>query len=274
MTYDFDTIVCTLSDDGVLDIVLNRPEQRNAVSHLMDAELVAALDRAEEDDAVGAVMLTGAGVMFSSGHDLKEQTSGRVFAETLYPLASPSVAPVLPRAWYFRKPLIAGVHGFVGPYALAILSWCDWVIAAEGTRFSFEISRSSAPQLPFVPLYELLPIRVLKKLFLFGGWMDADQAHDLHLVQRVVPEAELRDVTARWASQAALIPSESFGHAKETMHRTYELMGMQLTPTVMKRWGPPPSPASKRFAENVVARGLRDAVRERDAKFDPEITRI
>ncbi|MEN2740606.1 enoyl-CoA hydratase/isomerase family protein [Microbacterium sp. X-17] len=275
MSYEFETIQCTLVDN-VLDIVLNRPESRNAISKFMDQELFAALDRAEKDPEVRAVMITGAGPMFSAGGDLKERSGDNpVFQEQeMFPLASPSVAPALARPWFFRKPLIAGVHKYVGPYALAWISHCDWVIAAEGTKFSCEVSRPTAPMLPWLPLYQLLPVRVIKKLFLLGGWMDAEEAHQFQLVQRVVPESEVRAETLRWAKQAALIPTESFGHSKETIHRTYEVMGLALAPTVLKRWGPPHEDMAAEFDRSVEELGLREAVRRRDAQFADDISKV
>jgi enoyl-CoA hydratase len=272
MSYEFETISGSVTD-GVLDLLLNRPEKRNAITHQMTAELNETLDQAELDPGVRAVALRGAGPIFSAGHDLKEQAI-KSFPDQLYPLASPSVAPALPRAWYFRKPLIAGVHGYVGPYALALLSCCDFVIAAEGTRFSCEVFRSTAPEMPWLPLYEQLPLRVIKKLFLMGGWMDAEEALQFQLAQRVVPVEGLEDETLRWAKQAALIPSETFGHSKETIHRTYEIMGLGLAHTVLKRWGPPRPPTGSSFKQTLEEKGLKEAVRERDARFDEGISRV
>ncbi len=272
MTYEFETVVGSL-EGGVLDLVLSRPGQRNAISHKMMAEFDEALDQAELDDEVLSVMLRGEGPVFSAGHDLKDQAV-KSFPDLLFPLASPSVAPALPRAWYFRKPLIAGVHGYVGPYALALLSFCDFIIAVEGTKFSCEVFRSTAPEMPWLALYQQLPMRAIKKLFLLGGWLDADEALQFQLVQRVVPEDQVREETERWAKQAALVPTEIYGHSKETIHRTYEVMGLALAPTVLKRWGPPRPPNSSTFTRTMQEKGLKEAVRERDAKVDPDISRV
>jgi enoyl-CoA hydratase/carnithine racemase len=221
-------------------------------------------------------MLRGRGKVFSAGHDLKEQSSGKSFPDLVFPKAVPSIPPALPRAWYFRKPLVAGVHGFAGAYALAWLSCCDFIIASTGTRFSCEIFRLSgiAPEMGWLPLYQQLPMRALKKLFLLGGWMDAKEALAFHFVQRVVPEAQLEDETRRWARQAALIPTESFGNSKEGIHRTYELMGLAMAPAALKRWGPPPPAAGSSFSRLVEEKGLREALRDRDAKFEDDVSRV
>jgi enoyl-CoA hydratase/carnithine racemase len=117
-------------------------------------------------------------------------------------------------------------------------------------------------------------MRAIKKLFLMGGWMDAREALHFHLAQRVVAENQLRQECERWAKQAALIPTAIYGHSKETIHRTYELMGLALAPTVLKRWGPPRPPSSATFNKTMKDKGLRAAVRERDAKFDEDVSRV
>lgn len=234
MRGDFATIR-VIEEDGLVQLVLDRPSARNAFSHEMMAELDAALDAAEFDPAVKAVVLRGEGKMFSSGHDLKEQLGGKPFHPRTFPHASPSIAPGLPRAWYFRKPLIGALHGYVGPYAIAIAACCDFNIAAQGTRFSCEVFRGSYPYIDWLPLYLQLPMRVVEKLWLMAGWMDAEQALQFQFVQRVVPDDALLAEALRWATQAALIPSEAFARGKDKIRRSYEVMGLANLPSVLGR---------------------------------------
>src|SRR5262245_36554997 len=124
----------------VLEVQLNRPEARNALSWQLHHEWDTVLDRAEDDPEIRVVTLTGTGPIFSAGHDLKEVAEG--YATEGKPSGVPAHEPPhLPRAWYFRKAIIAGVHGYVGPAANHLLASCDFVIAASGTRFSFEQTR-------------------------------------------------------------------------------------------------------------------------------------
>ena len=92
MKSDFGTLAI-VQDDGVVQIVLNRPEARNAISHQMQAEIDVALDAAEIDPEVKAVVLRGEGAIFSAGHDLKEQMGGQSFPALTFPFASPSISP-------------------------------------------------------------------------------------------------------------------------------------------------------------------------------------
>jgi enoyl-CoA hydratase/carnithine racemase len=275
MAYDYNTLSASLKDN-VLELTLNRPAVRNAISHEMQAEIDLALDEAEVDDEVKAVILRGEGVVFSAGHDLREQSSGKSFPDLTFPHASPSKGPAFPRAWYFRKPLIGAVHGFVGAYAIALVGCCDFTIAAEGTRFSCEIFRlsGSSPDVGWLPLYVQLPMRVIEKLWLLGGWMDAEQALQFQFVQRVVPEAEVLPEAHRWAEQAALIPTSGFGHNKDIIRRSVELLGLGSLSSALARFGPPRSEQGSEFAETVQTKGLRAALAERDAKFDPAVSRV
>lgn len=145
MRQDFNTLKI-IEDDGIVQIVLNRPDQRNAITHEMQAEIDIALDEAELDDAVLAVILRGEGKVFSAGHDLNDQAD-KSFPELTFPWAKPSIPPLLPRAWYFRKPLIGAVHNYVGPYAVALVACCDFTIAADDTRFGCEIFRGHYPDI-------------------------------------------------------------------------------------------------------------------------------
>jgi enoyl-CoA hydratase len=267
MRTDFNTLSIERFDGGVTHVVLDRPDVRNAVSHEMQAEIDTALDEAELDDSVKVVVLRGRGKAFSAGHDLKEQFAGRSFPALTFPMARPSIQPKMPRAWYFRKPLIGSVHGYVGPYAIALVACCDFNIAAEETHFGCEIFQGHYPDIVWLPLYAQLPMRVIEKLFLVGGWMDADQALTLQFVQRVVPSDELEEETMRWARHCARPPSAQFAHSKDKIRRSIELMGMSSMHTVLedhvqmaRLWPEDPQIARDRSGP--------------DSRADPDVARV
>jgi enoyl-CoA hydratase/carnithine racemase len=274
MRTDFNTLAVVASD-GVVQLVLDRPEVRNAISHEMMAELDIALDEAEVDPEVGAVVLRGQGKLFSAGHDLKEHNSGRPFHLRTFPHASPSVRPALPRAWYFRKPLIGAVHNYVGPYGIALVACCDFNIAATGTRFSCEVFKGTYPDVEWLPLYLQLPMRVIEKLWLVGGWMDADQALQFQLVQRVLPEDEVLDEALRWAKLAAQVPSDAFARGKDKIRRSVELLGLSALPSVLdKHPAASNDRRSEEFARSIREKGLQETVQARGAGIDPAITKV
>jgi enoyl-CoA hydratase/carnithine racemase len=275
MRTDFNALQI-IQTDRVVQVVLNRPEARNAITHEMQAEIDVALDEAEMDPDVGAVVLRGEGKLFSAGHDLKEQTAGKSFPALTFPHASPSVHPKFPRAWYFRKPLIGAVHNYVGPYAIALVACCDFNIAAEGTKFSCEVFKGTYPDIGWLPMYAQLPMRVIEKLWLMGGWMDAEQALQFQFVQRVLPEDEVLDEALRWAKQATMIPPARFGHAKDKIRRSVELMGLAQLASVLDTHAVMPAETAGGFdfGAAVAEHGLAEAVKLRDGAFDPNISRV
>jgi enoyl-CoA hydratase/carnithine racemase len=260
-------------ENGIVDVVLNRPEARNAMSHQMEDDIDLMLDEAEVDKSIRAVMVRGAGKIFSAGHDLKEEYFGKKFSSVPDPDLVPSRAPHLPRAWYFRKPLIAGVHGYLGPAAVSLIACADFIIAAEGTRFSLEVFKGAPPSYRWIMMYQQLPMRVIEKLFLLGGWMDAAEAHQFQFVQRVVPQDELEQETRRWARNCANVTN--FAPAKWNIRRVYEIQGtswmLQLDPFVRKT---PEAREETPFARALREKGMAQAVAERDAMFDDDVTRV
>ena len=261
-------------EDGIVDVVLNRPEKRNALTIQMQADFDQILAEAMDDDSVKVVMLRGAGRVFCAGVDLVEAAQG--YLDTgIFTAGDPHAPPSLRRAWYFTKPLIAGVHGYVGPRMSMILGSFDFIIAGEGTRFSFEQTRQSARGVGGEPFHLQVPMRVLKKMIMLGGWFDADQAKDLHLVQRVVSPDAVAAETRRWAEQLTMIPSEHLQVAKMSIHRMYELMGLvNMVAVQNKIVGHEPTKENQAWWVEAAESGVKNALPSRNEGFDDDIARL
>jgi len=259
---------------GVVYAVLNHPDTRNPWNSKLNEEIDRLLEAATDDPSVKVVAVRGDGPVFTSGADLKEVAERFVTTGKFVPEARRRL-PGLPRAWYFPKPLIAGVHGFVGPEGLHFLTFCDFVIAAEGTRFSYEHSRIGTGWPTGEPLAFYFPIRVFKKLLMMGGWFDAQTAHDLHFVQRVVAPADLVTELGSWAQDLEMIPSEGIRAAKLGIHRQYEAMGVAAIELTKERGGGGDlTPEDAAFFRTVHERGVRAALAGRDADFNQDIAKI
>jgi enoyl-CoA hydratase/carnithine racemase len=241
----------------ILDVRLNRPEARNAMTFQMDDELDQILDEAEDDPEIRAVTIRGNGPIFCAGHDLKEVASG--YRTEGVPSGMPRSyrRPRMPRAWYFKKPLLAGVHGYVGPMANHFIAGCDFVIAAEGTRFSFEQTRMGGGAAGGTILNFQLPMRV-----------------DMDYVQRVVPLAELDAETDRWAIEASKIPSQQYAAAKEMIHRVYEIRGLVGIAMIENKVTGHGSAEDRKFFEMVQERGMKEALKYRDSQYDQSVAEI
>jgi enoyl-CoA hydratase/carnithine racemase len=283
--------------DSVLEVWLNRPDKRNALTTAMEEEWDDALELAASDEDIKVVTLQGRGKVFSAGADMKEfaatyagesepsapSDSGQLIRpptprgpkRRLWP--PPAVKePALPRAWYCRKTLIAGVHGFVGPLAMRMLAPFDFIIAAEGTRFSWEQARMGNQNTPLGILAYQLPMRVIKQLLLLGGWFDAEAAKDMYLVQRVVAAAELPREVERWAESASALTVPTISAYKEGIHRMYELAGLVNIVGVGNNLNPHEDPTSRGhdFHGALHDSGLKEALALRDQGIDNSITEI
>jgi enoyl-CoA hydratase/carnithine racemase len=271
---DYETLLVTV-DGPIVEVLLNRPEKRNAISFQMVRDFNSVLAAAKYDRSVRVVTVCGEGKVFSAGHDLADVKGMAEARERGEP--HPEVDPLLPevpmRSWYFPKPLIAGVHGFVGPEALKTIATFDFVIAAPGTRFSYEQARVRTSAPGGNPIVFLLPMRVWKKLILMGGWFTAEQALDFHFVQRVVPEDGLRKEVRAWAEHLAAMPSGDVQIAKQGIHRQYELMGMLNMEMVQNRLPPLPASEADTFWSDMGG-DMKKALAGRDAGVDPSVTRV
>lgn len=283
----------------VLDCWLNRPDQRNALSTAVEDEWDDILELAAGDDGIKVVTLQGRGPVFSAGADMKE------FANTYRPSQAqaqdtgsepvriterperrhgasrrlwPPPAlhePSLPRSWYFHKTLIAGVHGYVGPYAQRMLAPFDFIIAAEGTRFSWEQARTGSQNHPLAIYSFQLPMRVLKQLLLLGGWFDAETAHQLNLVQRVVPLDDLPHEVGEWATSASGLTLETIAAYKEGIHRLYEIAGLHGMIGVGNNVNAHTAGShGNEFHGALRETGLGAALKTRDEKVDATITEV
>jgi enoyl-CoA hydratase/carnithine racemase len=259
---------------AILEVQLNRPEARNALNSQLHTEFDAILDKAEDDESIRVVTVTGVGPVFSAGHDLKEVASGYATEGRPSGIARHR-APALPRSWYFKKPIVAGVHGYVGPAANHLIEPFDFVIAVKDTRFSFEQTRMGGGGAGGTILAFQVPMRALKKLYMLGGWFDADTALQWDYVQRVMPTVdEMKEETRRWAEQLALIPARQLATAKEGIHRIYELKGLLEIMGVQNKISGHGSSQDMSWFQTVQDKGLREALKIRDAQFDQKVAKI
>src|SRR3954454_13397998 len=165
-------------------LTLNRPEARNAISPEVSQAMAGLLDAIEADDELRAVVLTGAGDVFSAGADLKVVAQGRGMDIAR---AKGGFAGVVNRD--FPKPLIAAVNGPALAGGCEIVLSCDLVVAADSARFGIpEVQRGlMAAAGGLIRLPKRVPLAVALELAMTGDPIDADRALQLGLVNRVVP---------------------------------------------------------------------------------------
>ncbi len=175
--------------DGVARLTLNRPEKRNALSHDLLAELQAALERVEHDEAVRVVVLAGRGPAFCAGHDLGEMV-GR--SQDDYRALFALCSQVMQHFRRLPQPVIARVHGVATAAGCQLVAACDLAVAAENAAFATPgVKIGLFCTTPMVPLVRAVPPKAALEMLLTGKLIPAKQALAWGLVNRVVPAEQL-----------------------------------------------------------------------------------
>ena len=178
---------------GVELLTLNRPEKRNALNEELLTALSETFTELETDDAVNAIVLTGAGdKAFCAGMDLAEFAAGggggnTVAAQTE---ADDSVVPSRHQivSWDYPKPLVAALNGATVAGGFEIMMACDLVVAAEHVKFGLaEVKRGLMPGGGGTLLATRIPLTIALEITLIGETFDAARALELGLINRVVP---------------------------------------------------------------------------------------
>jgi enoyl-CoA hydratase/carnithine racemase len=207
------TEITTDLSENILRVQFNRPTKKNALTSDMYATVADLINAAALDEGTRVVLLHGAGDSFSAGNDLEDF------------LTNPPKPGQSPQERFvgalinFPKPLIAAVHGATVGSGTTMLTHCDFVYAAEGTRF----------QLPFVNLAVvpelgssyLIPAQTgyigAAELFLLGMPFDARRAAELGLVTRVVPSEDLLATAMETARALAAKPAGALQASKRLL---------------------------------------------------------
>lgn len=174
-------------------LTLNRPAQRNALSPELLAALRAALQAADRDPATRVILLTGAGDRaFCSGADLGSAASAGEAGLLGAHEARRAYAALLFELSRLGKPVVARVNGAALAGGLGLLCACDFAVTADDVKFGLpEIDLGIFPYMALAPLVRTVGRRNALDLALTGRKLDAAEAKQLGLVNRVVPRGEL-----------------------------------------------------------------------------------
>ena len=174
----YETIRTDLSEN-IFTITIDRPDKLNALNTQMIHDLLAAFDEADADDAVRAIVVTGAGRAFCAGADLKGVAEGRGNRVT-----ESGDGPMGPSRMLLSKPVIAAVEGYAVAGGLEVALACDLIVAARGARLGIpEVKRSLvAAGGGLLRLPRVLPRNVAMELALTGENFTAERAHALGMV--------------------------------------------------------------------------------------------
>lgn len=247
-----DDIVLYAVEDGVATVTMNRPRYHNAQNSKMTYALDAAFRCAVNDDAVRVIVLAGSGKHFSAGHDIgtPERDAhesfervhlwpdhvGKPGAEFQY-VREQEVYLGMCRRWReIPKPTIASVQGACIAGGLMLAWVCDLIVASDDAWFSDPVMTMGIPGVEyFAHAYELHP-RIAKEFLFLGEKMGAERAHQMGMVNRVVPRARLRDETMAIARRLVQQPRLGLTLAKQAINHVEDLQGKRTAMDAAFAW--------------------------------------
>ncbi len=217
---DSDLVVAEVSD-GVMTITLNRPDVLNSFNGPMADALLDALRHAADNDAVRAVLLTGAGRAFCAGQDLAAvlPVEGKPMPD-LGDVVRRQYNPIIRAIRLLEKPIVCAVNGVAAGAGANIAFACDITVAAEEATFI-----QSFAKIGLIPdsggtfiLPRLIGMQRAAALTMLGEKLDAARAREWGLIHDVVPALALLQVSRDLAKRLAAMPTRGLGLTKRAFN--------------------------------------------------------
>jgi enoyl-CoA hydratase/carnithine racemase len=216
--------VLVAREDAVLRITMNRPAKKNALTGAMYDAMREALERADRDESIGAVLITGSEGVFTAGNDIGDFLAGARDEH-----GSPALRFIQTIA-LCDTPIVAAVDGNAVGVGTTMLFHCDLVYATRSAKF----------RMPFVDLGLVpeaassmtVPLRVgmakASEWLLLGDAFDAHEAHRCGVVNQVVPAGELIDTARQAAMRLAAKPKQALAATRRLMRGDRESIRTQM----------------------------------------------
>ena len=193
--------------NAVAYITLNAPDRLNALSNEMLSALQTTFDSLHDDRAVRAVVISGAGKAFCAGHDLKQMTDSRKAKDggaAAFKDLFDRCATFMQSVQKIPQPVIAKVHGIATAAGCQLVASCDLAIATEDARFGVNgVNIGLFCSTPMVALSRNIHSKRAFEMLVTGEFMQASEAKEAGLINRVVREADLDTSTQALAELIA-----------------------------------------------------------------------
>jgi enoyl-CoA hydratase/carnithine racemase len=206
---------------GVVTLTLNRPQSFNALSEAMLAALQAELDRLADDAEARVLVIAASGKAFCAGHDLKEMRAApsRAYYEALFA----QCARMMLAIQRLPIPVVAKVHGIATAAGCQLVAMCDLAVAASNARFAVSgVNLGLFCSTPSVALSRNVPRKLAFEMLVTGDFIDAAQARERGLVNRVVPLDELDAEVDRLCDGIVGKPRVAVALGKQLFYRQLE----------------------------------------------------
>ena len=221
-------------------VTLNRPDKRNAQNAQLLKELDSTFDRAVADPEVVVILLRANGKHFSAGHDMAPEAVAAAPWDSIFSNVDEQGLLEMykwelghffgySRKWRdLPKPTIAAVQGACIAAGL-MLAWpCDLIIAADDARFSDPVIRMGIGGVEYQAHTWEFGARKAKELLFTGGSIDANEAHRLGMVNRVVKRDELESESLALAKQIATMDPHALLMAKRAVNHALDAQGQHI----------------------------------------------
>jgi enoyl-CoA hydratase/carnithine racemase len=245
---------------GVVRLVLNRPEARNALSRDLMARLQEELDAVRDDRSARVVVIEGAGPGFCAGHDLRELR--RKPRRETYDAVFRQCSTLMQSIVRLPQPVIAKVHGVATAAGCQLVASCDLAVAAATARFATPgVNIGLFCSTPMVALTRNVGRKQAMEMLLLGEFVDAATAQRLGLVNRVVPADRLEEETLAMAQAIVAKSPLTLKIGKAAFYRQLEL-GLEEAYAY----------ASQVMTENMLARDAAEGIDAFIGKREPHWT--
>ncbi|MBN4050126.1 crotonase/enoyl-CoA hydratase family protein [Desulfobulbus sp. AH-315-M07] len=262
-------------DGRIATITLNRPDRLNAIDEFMPGEIRACVERAELDDDVHVIVLTGEGRAFCAGYDLirfAEATGENFGVQTMpwdptldYRMMSRNTRDFM-SLWRATKPTLAKVRGYAVAGGSDIALCCDMVVMADDAKIGYPPARVWGCPTTAMWVYRLGAEQAKRMLFC-GDLIDGFEAKRIGLVLDAVPEAELDAAVSKLAARMSGVPRNQLMMSKMMVNQAYEAMGLANTQAFATLFDgiARHTPEGMWFKERAEQVGFQKAVKERDS---------
>ena len=208
--------------DAICTLTMNRPQQMNLLTSDMLAALQAAFDAISKDRGIRVVVLAGSGKGFCAGHDLKEirALKERAKIERLFVQCSRMMQTITA----LPQPVIARVHGAAAAAGCQLVAQCDLAVASEAAKFTTPgVTWGFFCSTPGVAVGRNLLRKRAMEMLLTGDVIDAKQALEWGLVNRVVPSDALDAEVLALAKKISEKPPQTLAAGKRAFYQQMDL---------------------------------------------------
>jgi 2-(1,2-epoxy-1,2-dihydrophenyl)acetyl-CoA isomerase len=208
-------------NNGVCTLTFNRPNVFNSFNRAMALQLQSALDEAEKNDSVRAIVLTGEGKAFCAGQDLAEAMDPE--GPELQTIVRDHYNPIIERIRNIEKPVIAAVNGVAAGAGANIALACDITIAKKSASFIQAFSKIGL--IPdsggtfFLP--RIIGSQKALALMMTGDKVTAEQADAMNMIYKAVEDEDFDTVVKAFAETVAAMPTRGLGLTKKAVNQSF-----------------------------------------------------